>query len=169
MATTVRRAHDERRLPPRRGDIVRLCANPWLIPGRPPVKCVVLRSIFVPKGFLPIQHWAPKSLPPGVANGTMNQAWRQPVRQPGGSRLTVPRGTKSDRSSRLEDMETGGVRARALGWRFSLEVVLGSLGLLLFALTLVWKDWIEVVFRIDPDKGNGAAEYLVAFVLLAIV
>ena len=66
-------------------------------------------------------------------------------------------------------MEKGGVKAHALGWWFYLEVVLGSLGLLLFVLTLVWKDWIELVFRIDPDEGNGAVEYLVAFVLLAIV
>ena len=66
-------------------------------------------------------------------------------------------------------MQTGGVRARALSWRFYLEVVLGSVGVLLFVLTLVWKDWIELVFRIDPDEGNGAAEYFVAFVLLAIV
>jgi hypothetical protein len=65
-------------------------------------------------------------------------------------------------------METGGVKARALGWRFYLETVLGSVGLLLFVLTLVWKDWIEIVFRIDPDEGTGAAEFLVAFVLLAV-
>ena len=66
-------------------------------------------------------------------------------------------------------MQTGGVRARALSWWFYLEGVLGSLGVLLFVLTLVWKDWIELVFRIDPDEGNGAAEYLVVFALLAIV
>jgi hypothetical protein len=65
-------------------------------------------------------------------------------------------------------METSAVRARSLGWRFYLEVVLGSVGLLLFGLTLVWKDWIEIVFRVDPDAGNGAAEYFVCFVLLAV-
>ena len=60
------------------------------------------------------------------------------------------------------------MRARSLGWRFYVEVVLGSVGLVLFGLTLVWKDWIEIVFRVDPDEGSGAAEYLVCFVLLAV-
>jgi hypothetical protein len=32
----------------------------------------------------------------------------------------------------------------------------------------VWNEWIEIVFRVDPDEGNGAAEYLVCFVLLAV-
>jgi len=65
-------------------------------------------------------------------------------------------------------MDTGVVKPRALGWRFYFEVVVGSVGLLLFGLTLVWKDWVEIVFRVDPDEGNGAAEYLVCFVLLAV-
>jgi hypothetical protein len=38
----------------------------------------------------------------------------------------------------------------------------------MFGLTLVWKDWIEIVFRVDPDAGNGAAEYFACFVLLAV-
>ena len=32
----------------------------------------------------------------------------------------------------------------------------------LFALTLLWKDWIEVVFRVDPDAGSGELEWLIA-------
>jgi len=28
-------------------------------------------------------------------------------------------------------------------------------------LTVVVRDWIEVVFRVDPDAGSGAVEWLV--------
>ena len=65
-------------------------------------------------------------------------------------------------------METRGLRTRAPGWRLYLELVLGSVGLVLFGLTLVWKDWIEIVLHVDPDAGNGAAEFLVCAVLLAL-
>jgi hypothetical protein len=33
--------------------------------------------------------------------------------------------------------------------------------LLLLLMTLVWKDWIEIVFRADPDQGTGAVEWLI--------
>jgi Flp pilus assembly pilin Flp len=66
-------------------------------------------------------------------------------------------------------MQTGGVRARALSWRFYLEVVLGSVGVLLFVLTLVWKDWIELVFRVDPDEAQGLVEYGLIIALVAVL
>jgi hypothetical protein len=28
-------------------------------------------------------------------------------------------------------------------------------------VTLFWHDWIEAVFRVDPDQGKGSAEWLV--------
>jgi hypothetical protein len=43
-------------------------------------------------------------------------------------------------------------------WAFA---SLASGSLLLLVLTLVWKDWIELVFRFDPDQGSGAAEWLI--------
>ncbi|MFH8384159.1 ABC transporter permease [Kitasatospora sp. NPDC018058] len=45
--------------------------------------------------------------------------------------------------------------------RFWLETVLGALSGLLFLITVVWPAWIETVFGLDPDAGNGAAEWLV--------
>ena len=33
--------------------------------------------------------------------------------------------------------------------------------LLLLVATLVWQEWIELVFRVDPDNGNGAAEWAI--------
>src|SRR5262249_4015463 len=54
-----------------------------------------------------------------------------------------------------------------VGWRFWLETALGSLSALLFVLTLVWRDWIELVFGLDPDAGSGAVEWLVVAVTAA--
>jgi len=35
-------------------------------------------------------------------------------------------------------------------------------------LTLVQGDWIEVVLRIEPDRGTGAVEWLIAAALMAL-
>jgi hypothetical protein len=50
-----------------------------------------------------------------------------------------------------------GSRARA--W---LESVLAVVGLGLALLTLVWREWIEALFGVDPDRHSGALELLVA-------
>jgi hypothetical protein len=34
--------------------------------------------------------------------------------------------------------------------------------------TLVWRDWIELTLRVDPDHHNGSLEWLIAFGLLAL-
>jgi hypothetical protein len=33
--------------------------------------------------------------------------------------------------------------------------------LALACMTFVWREWIEFVFRVDPDRRSGAAEWLV--------
>ena len=30
----------------------------------------------------------------------------------------------------------------------------------------MWRDWIEVVFRVDPDHHNGSLEWLIVLALL---
>ena len=52
--------------------------------------------------------------------------------------------------------------------RFWLESICGSVTGLLTAITLVWHDWIEGVFRINPDSGGGSAEWLMVLVLLLV-
>jgi hypothetical protein len=39
---------------------------------------------------------------------------------------------------------------------------------ILFVITLVQKDWIEVLFGIDPDQANGTLEWLIVAALLAV-
>ncbi len=62
--------------------------------------------------------------------------------------------------------------------RFWIEVALAVLSAGLLVLTLLWKDWIELTFGIDPDAGSGAVEWAfvagtlaltIAFSLLARV
>jgi hypothetical protein len=52
--------------------------------------------------------------------------------------------------------------------RFWLETTCGSVTGIAAVITLFWHDWIEAVFRSDPDSGNGSAEWLVVLVLLLV-
>lgn len=48
-----------------------------------------------------------------------------------------------------------------------IEILLGALCGLVGSATLVQRDWIEVLFHVDPDGGNGATELAIAVGLLA--
>ena len=54
--------------------------------------------------------------------------------------------------------------------RYWVEVGTAALGAVFSILTLVWKDWIEIVFRIDPDHHSGSLEWAITggFLVLAI-
>jgi len=52
--------------------------------------------------------------------------------------------------------------------RFYVEGGLAVLAGVLAVVTLVWHDWIEVVFRVDPDAGSGALEWAVVIVLAIV-
>jgi hypothetical protein len=47
------------------------------------------------------------------------------------------------------------------------ERVLACLSAVVAVTTLFWRDWIELVFRIDPDRGSGALEWAIVAGCLA--
>jgi hypothetical protein len=51
--------------------------------------------------------------------------------------------------------------AGKLGARFWVCGVLSAATGALFILTLAWQDWIEGLFGVDPDGGDGSAEWLI--------
>jgi hypothetical protein len=55
--------------------------------------------------------------------------------------------------------------------RFWIELGLGVLSGLLLVLTLVTREWIELLFGVDPDGGSGALEWVIVacLVLLTLV
>lgn len=52
--------------------------------------------------------------------------------------------------------------------RFWLETAGATITGVLLVLTLVWKDWIEVIFGVDPDSGNGSLEWSIVGVMLVL-
>lgn len=47
----------------------------------------------------------------------------------------------------------------SLRLRFWLEAGMGTITALLFLVTLVWRDWVEILFDVDPDQGSGLLEW----------
>ncbi|HTT92330.1 MAG TPA: hypothetical protein VMF65_22440 [Acidimicrobiales bacterium] len=52
--------------------------------------------------------------------------------------------------------------------RFWFEVMMASVTGFVAVLTLAWRDWIETVFGVDPDHGNGSLEWVVVAVLAIV-
>lgn len=49
---------------------------------------------------------------------------------------------------------------------FWMESALAGLSGFLCILTLVWRDWIEAILRVDPDRHSGALEWGIVAALL---
>lgn len=52
--------------------------------------------------------------------------------------------------------------------RFWVEAASALATLSLAVITIVWQNWIELVFRVDPDHGNGSFERWVVGVAAAL-
>jgi hypothetical protein len=50
--------------------------------------------------------------------------------------------------------------------RFFVEIALATLTAGLFVLTLINREWIELLFGVDPDGGDGSLEIAIVGVLL---
>lgn len=49
--------------------------------------------------------------------------------------------------------------------RYRLEVIGAAVTGLAAAITAIVPDWIEEVFHVDPDSGNGSLEWLIVAAL----
>jgi hypothetical protein len=65
----------------------------------------------------------------------------------------------------------GRVMKIRLPLRFWIETAFGVASAVVLAMTLVWPDWIERIFGLEPDAGDGSAEWgwAVAFAVAALV
>ena len=52
--------------------------------------------------------------------------------------------------------------------RVRAELVLATLAAALGVGTLIWHDWIEVVFGVEPDEGSGSFEWLIVGLLVGV-
>lgn len=52
----------------------------------------------------------------------------------------------------------------AVRWQFWAALVLGGLSAVLAVLTSISREWIEIVFGVEPDGGNGALEWAIVVV-----
>jgi hypothetical protein len=57
---------------------------------------------------------------------------------------------------------------KSLRGRFWVEAVLGSVTGFLTLLTLVTREWIEILFGVDPDGGSGSLEWAIVVALLEV-
>lgn len=53
-----------------------------------------------------------------------------------------------------------------LRYRFWFESILALLSGALGIITIFWQDWIETLFGVDPDGGNGTVEWLIVTIFL---
>jgi len=56
---------------------------------------------------------------------------------------------------------------KGLRLRFYPETILGIVATVMFVVTLLNRAWIETVFNVDPDQGQGWVEWMIVAGLLA--
>jgi hypothetical protein len=61
-----------------------------------------------------------------------------------------------------------GPGARHVGIGFWVRLALAEASAALLVVTIAWPDWIELVFRLDPDHGSGWLEWAIVVVAFAL-
>ena len=56
----------------------------------------------------------------------------------------------------------------AMRLRFWLEAGMATITSVLLVITLLWEDWIEIVFGVSPDGGDGSLERWLVVTLLVV-
>ena len=51
---------------------------------------------------------------------------------------------------------------------FWIEILLAVVSGISTVMTVLWRDWIEILFGMDPDHGNGSVEWLIVVASLAV-
>jgi hypothetical protein len=51
---------------------------------------------------------------------------------------------------------------------FWIATALAAASALSLALTLLWQDWIEIVFGVDPDNSSGSLEWIIVVACLFV-
>ena len=93
-------------------------------------------------------------------------AW--PVTAEPKSMAPEPRLVFSCRWQRRSSPDTGGWALKPSKIRARLETVIALLAGVLGIITIFWHDWIEALTGWDPDHHNGAFEWLIVAILLAV-
>jgi hypothetical protein len=57
---------------------------------------------------------------------------------------------------------------RHAGIGFWTRLALAAVSAALLVVTIAWPDWIELVFRLDPDHGSGWLEWAIVVVAFAL-
>lgn len=52
--------------------------------------------------------------------------------------------------------------------RFWVELALAIASAALLIITLIWNEWIELLFHVDPDASSGAAEWSVVTITVCV-
>jgi hypothetical protein len=52
--------------------------------------------------------------------------------------------------------------------RFGIGAALTALSAVLLVVTLFWPDWIEALFGVEPDGGDGSVEWLIVGILVML-
>jgi len=50
---------------------------------------------------------------------------------------------------------------------FWVESMSAAMAFGLWVITLVWRDWIEIIFGVEPDRDSGTIEWAIVGTLLA--